>query len=539
VLLNGHNTDVDTVRDLLRRRAELGNKRLLIVDDEALSYRQADTLSNALGNALRQLGVAKGDVVASYLYNCTDHFVLWMACVKIGAIWAPLNISLVGDDLSLALASCAPGAVVVDGELFDIYTAAGAADAGIRVVRGDARAGAPGWLSLAELIAYPDQDEPGVTIDSGDPVALIFTGGTTGLPKGVLLSSTYCLAGALRYHEMFAPGSTDVHIGVGQMFHAIGSVLDILCPMYWGMTTVLTRWFSATRFWPTVRRHHATVSVLLSAVIVALLARDPAGDDAANSLRIAGSVTGGMDPARVAEFASRFQVRLLELYGQTETGAPCCVGQRVDDPPFESQGAPHGWADIAVIDPRGFPCATGEEGEIVLRMTEPGTFMSGYHNAAALYEERCRDLWFHTGDTGYLDERGNLHFAGRQAHKIRRRGENVSAYEVEQVILELKGVEECVVVGVPVGDGDEAVKAVICPSALGPPDPGDVISHCVARLAYFKVPRYVQFVPSLPRSSAKGEVLRHVLKAEGAGDSWDRESFGVEVRNQAFRPAGQ
>jgi crotonobetaine/carnitine-CoA ligase len=534
MLLNGHRTDVDTVRDLVRARAHLGAKVLLVVDDEEVTYGEADHRANALANALRSLGVTKGDVVATHLYNGVDHFILWMACVKLGAVWAPLNISLAGADLRQAIDSCAPVAMVVDEALFDNYESAGAPASAVRILRGSRRAGSRDWLSLADLVAHPDASEPPVEISSADPVALIFTGGTTGLPKGVLLSSTYCLAGILRYGELFGPSSADVHIGVGQMFHAIGSVVDILCPMYWGMTTVLTRWFSARRFWPAVRRHRGSISVLLGAVIVALLAREPAEDDADNTLRIAGSVTGGMDQRRVARFADRFAVRLLEIYGQTETGAPCCIGQRLEDAPFESQGAGQGWADLAVVDAMGFPCPPGTEGEIVLRMTHPGTFMSGYHNAPALYEQRCRDLWFHTGDTGHLDERGNLHFLGRQAYKIRRRGENISAHEVELVIAELDGVAECVVVGVADVDGDESVKAVIVAADSGAPAPEDVIAHCADRLAYFKVPRYVQFVPVLPRSSAKAEVLRHVLRDEGPGSSWDREAAGLKIRNHAF-----
>src|SRR5207302_1894825 len=155
---------------------------------------------------------------------------------------------------------------------------------------------------------------------------------------------------------------------------------------------------------------------------------------------------------------------------------------------FESQGAPHGWADVAVVDHLGFPRPLRTEGEIVLRMTHAGTFMSGYHNAPALFEQRCRDLWFHTGDTGYLDERGNLHFTGRQAHKIRRRGENISAHEVEQVIAELDGVAECVVVGVPDNDGEESVKAVVVRTSGAALGAAEVVAHCADRLAYFKVP---------------------------------------------------
>lgn len=533
MLLNDHVTEVDTLRDLIAARSGLGSKPLLIVDDEVLSYADADRRSNSVAHALVGLGVAKGSVVASYMYNSPDHFVLWMACVKLGAIWAPLNVSLVGQDLHRALTSCDPGAVVVDGELLGNYLDSDFEFRGARIIRGEAP---DRWLGWEEVASDSSEPVPSGPLDAADPVALIFTGGTTGLPKGVLITNAYCIAGCLRYQELFDPSPSDVHIGVGQMFHAIGSVIDVLCPMYAGMTAVSTRWFSARRFWTTVRQYGGTISVLLGAVMVALLARPVEEDGSGNTLRIAGSVTGGMERARVAEFADRFGVRLLEMYGQTETGAPCCISQRTWDEPYASQGKPYGWAQVMIAEPDGAACAAGTEGEILIRMTEPATFMAGYHRAPELFVERCRDLWFHTGDTGYLDADGNLHFTGRQAHKIRRRGENVSADEVEQVLRQEASVADCTVVGVPLPDGDEAVKAFVMLRPGHTDDPRRLVEYCATQLAYFKVPRFVEFVTEFPRSASKGDVLRHVLRARGNDRAWDRDAAGVPVHNQAFRP---
>ena len=531
-MLKDHVTEVDTLRDLIAARARLGTKPLLVVDDEVLTYQDADRHSDAVANALLEVGVHKGSVVASYMYNSPDHLVLWMACVKIGAIWAPLNVSLVGQDLHRALTSCEPAATVVDAELIGNYLQSDFSFDGARIGRGDAP---DGWLDWHELESGPPDAPPTFAAEATDPVALIFTGGTTGLPKGVLITNAYCLAGCLRYQELFEPSSSDVHIGVGQMFHAIGSVIDILCPLYAGMTAVLTRWFSARRFWPTVREHGGTISVLLGAVMVALLARPNDEDDPGNTLRIAGSVTGGMERARVTEFADRFGVRLLEMYGQTETGAPCCISQRTWDEPFASQGKPYGWAEVMIAEPSGAACDAGAEGEILIRMTEPGTFMAGYHRAPELFVERCKDLWFHTGDTGYLDDDGNLHFTGRQAHKIRRRGENVSAHEVEQILRQEDSVEDCAVIGVPLTDGDEAVKAFVRLRPGHSEDPERIVEFCASQLAYFKVPRFIEFLTEFPRSATKGDVLRHVLQARGNDLGWDRDAEGLSVRNQAFR----
>lgn len=522
-----------TLRDVIRERSSLGDKTFAIVDDESISYRDVCDSANRIGNSLLSLGVSKGDIVATYMHNSIDHISLWFGCAMIGAIWAPINIALINMDLEYTLKISAPKVFVVDEELLPNYLAIRdrirRPDHG-EFVRGDS----PEGFQDFSLLKRGDSAEPVASVSWGDPAGLIYTGGSTGLPKGVLVSNGWYFPGFYRYKEMLEPGAADIHLGMGQMYHTIGSAVDIMAPFYWGLTTVLTRWFSASKFWKIVEKHKPSISVIIGPVIIALLSQPEKTEDSGNSLRLAGTGTGGIPREMIEAFQKRFQIDLLELYGQTETGPLGCVSQRLHDRPYHSLGTANGWAEIAVARLDGTLCPTNEVGEILLRPTYPGTFMLGYYGAPDKFAETCRDLWFHTGDLGHLDENGYLHFSGRVAHMIRRRGESVAAAEVEATLLLHPGIERCGVTGVPSSMGDEEIKACIQLREGAQVTPLEILEFCEDKIAYFKVPRYIEFVDALPLSATKGDVERYKLQETGISGAWDRESIGYKVRRRAL-----
>lgn len=533
--LKDYELKATTIRDLVRTQGALGDRPFAIFGDDVLTYGGADAGANRIANGLRALGIRKGDVVVTFMYNSLDHILVWFGCAKIGAIWAPVNIALVNQDLAHTIAETGAAAIVIDEGLLPQYTAVRDRLGGagrVEIVRGSPKP-LEGWHDLERLKSHP-AEEPACEVHWRDPAGIISTGGSTGLPKGVLVSNAWYFPGIFRFQEMYLPTEDDVYLSIGQMYHTIGSAVDLLSPFYFGMTVVMQHWFSASRYWELADRHKATLSFLIGPALLALQAQPRTGDDAANTLRVIGTASGGMPRHIVDSFAERFAVDILEIYGQTETGPLGCISQRLDDRPYYSLGRANGWADILIGGPDGEPCATGTVGEILLRPVYPSSFMIGYHNRPDKFAESCADLWFHTGDLGHLDERGYLHFDGRLAHVIRRRGESIAAIEIEEAVMAHPDIKRCAAVGLHSdAAGDDDIKIYVELHDSREVGPLDIIKFCEDRIAYFKVPRYIEFVTQYPVSATKGEIERFKLKELGVNGAWDREAAGYRVKRRA------
>jgi carnitine-CoA ligase len=528
--LNGHPLKEATLRDVIRTRAEHGDRVCAVVDGVTLTFAQANERANRIASTLGGMGVGKGDVVVTYMYNSVDHIAAWFGCAKLGAIWAPINIALVNLDLAYTINDAGPRAIIMDHELLPNYLQIRddlPPQPRIEVVRGSE---APEGLYSFETLLEGADEEPEVDIEPTDPAGIIYTGGSTGMPKGVVVANLWYFPAILRYDEMFGVREDDVHMGVGQMCHAIGSAIDVLCPYYYGLTTVMARWFSASRFWDVAFEYRTTiVGCMIGPLMVALDNQPPRDDESENPVRITSTGSGQVPRDRIDSFKNRFGVELLEIYGQTETGPLGAVGQRHGDP-YHSLGKPHGWCEVMVVDEQDQPCPPGVKGEIVLRPTVPYSFLLGYHNKPDKFAEACRNLWFHSGDIGHMDENGYLHFGGRLSHSIRRRGENISALEVESILLQHTAVAEAAVVGVEADHGDEDVKAFVQVHEGESVEPAELIRFVHERIAYFKVPRYIEFIDTMPRSATKNEIERFKLRERGIAGAWDREAEGVVVR---------
>ncbi|MDF7774860.1 AMP-binding protein [Sphingomonas sp. AOB5] len=529
--LNGHQVEHATIRDILRHRASLGDRTYAVVDGVSLSFAEADERANRIGNRMAELGVVAGDVVITYMHNSIDHVCAWFGSAKIGAVWSPVNIALVNLDLLYTIRNAAPKAVVIDAELLPNYLQIRdqiGIEGLVEIVRGPSDAGVG---ETFESLLTGSSVEPDAQVSPYAPAAIIYTGGSTGMPKGVVVSSLWFVVAALRYAEMFDVREDDSHMGVGQLCHAIGSSIDIFAPLYWGIQTAVPRWFSASRFWETAREQKATIVGCLVGPLIAMLCSRPESDDDRNhTLRVSSSGTAQVPIATVQEFERRFGITLLEIYGQTESGPLGAVGQRRSDKPGYSQGRTNGWCEVAIGDPDDQLVPANVQGEILIRPTIPGTFLLGYHGQPDKFADACRNFWFHTGDIGLIDEDGFLHLKGRFAHLIRHRGENISVFELEQTILLHPAIKECAAVGVPSPIGDEDVKVLIQFEDGQTLAPEEIIAFCLDRIAYFKVPRYIEVVDGMPRSAVKNEIERHKLRDQGVGDAWDREAAGISVK---------
>ncbi|WP_162181179.1 AMP-binding protein [Rhodococcus wratislaviensis] len=531
--IDTHDLEVRTFRDLIVKRAKHGEQPLLLCRGETLTYERANELSNRIANSLADQGITKGDVVATLMYNSVDHALLWFACAKLGAIWAPLNVSLNRDDLIYSLTDAGARMVVVDSELLTAYELArsslpdGTLEYIWRSPDSDESVNVTGYTEFSDLLAG-QATLPEVIITPDDPLAIVYTGGSTSMPKGVLVSHMYFIGAAMRYRDIVEPRADDVHFANSHLFHAGGQQFGVSGPMFCGITGAMTKWFSVSRYWSLVREYGATIIDPLGTMMSALLTPPESDTDQDHNIRVGvGIASGQVRPDLRDEFERRFNIPLLEVYSMTELGVMVC-SERINDRRPRSSGKPYGWADLIIVDNNDMPVKTGEIGQILIRPNVPNCFMTEYINKPVETVNAWRNLWYHSGDLGYLDEDGYLYFVGRQAHWIRRRGENVSAFEIEKVISAHHSVVDCAAVGVPSDLGEEDIKVYVQVKDGATWEPEKIVTWCKERIAYFKVPRFIEYVAEFPRTLTKAEIVRHELRSRGAGDAWDSERVTVD-----------
>ena len=499
---------------------------------QSLTYAELVQRADATAAGLHQLGAGRGDRVATVLANCPEALITWLACARIGAVYCPLNNALGDADLRHVIAEIDPTVLLVEagapGQV-DWRSLAPAAqlvtlcpaspDPSTSGGGGDT--GAVGFASLAQTGTTP----PDVAVDPADPAVLILTGGTTGLPKAVIRNHFSLMCSAVRYAAMLEVAPSDRQLVNGQLFHSAAQECGFIGPLMAGIPSYWTAKFSVRSFWDRAISSGATLTDLNGAVLNFLLAQDLSAHDHSHSLTRAICATHGVTAKARAQFQARFGIpHLLEIFAMSETGMLlfCNTPSSTRD---GSVGHSRGWCEVRIADERGFPLATGEVGEILLRPTLPASTTSGYFRRPEATVTLLRDGWLHTQDLGRVDADGWLYFADRQVNRVRRRGENISVTEVEQILDSHPQVLESAVVGVPSEFGDQDLKAVVV--ALPGPDlrPTTLIDWCVARLASFKVPRYIVITDEpLPRAATKQQIERHQVRDIGRGREWDRDA---------------
>jgi crotonobetaine/carnitine-CoA ligase len=491
------------------------------IDRHFLDYAALRQRARSIAANLQALGLRKGDRVASLMTSRIEVVLTWFGTALAGGVWVPLNVSLVKDDLATTLRNAQASIIVADAASAERLRepAVSAALPDRRYVVG---APAQGFRPFDELLDGAAAYAP-VALRAGDPAVIIYTGGSTGLPKGVLLPHFACVAAAYRYAEAFRATSRDRHFATSPLFHAGGLFVAVLGPMLAGMRTTIDRQFSVSAYWARVRESGATLINPPGVALTMLCRQPPCDDDRKHAVRAGLGLTGQLPPDIPAAFSRRFGIPLINLYSLSEASGALMVFNPLDSPKPDSNGTGGRWSEIAIADEHGELLPPGTLGRILLRPKIPHTFMIAYHNDPAATVRAFRNLWLNTGDLGVLDRDGYLHFKGREAHWLRRRGENISAYEVEEIMSRHPEIAEVVIVGTPSELGEEEVRAFILPEPGARIDPADVVAWCLARMALFKVPRYVEFVDAFPRAAAKPEVDRVQLKNRPNDTAWDRE----------------
>ena len=517
---------MEVISDLLDRRARDDSpKPFCVFDGSVVSFGALQQRVNSLATGFAALGIRSGDRVAVMLANHPEHLVVFLAVVRLGATQIPVNVHLRGLGLEYVLAHSEARAVVAD-ECFAPQLAAllPKSSIGLSIWRGTPMpaVGPARSISLLDVAAAGTSTAPPSTPDADRIVSITYTSGTTGPPKGVMLTEKpYLMAGNVAgLLADVRPG--DVMLTWEPLYHIGGSQVIVTCLQH-GVPMALLERFSASSFWDEARRYRATQMHYLGGVLGLLLKQPPRPDDREHAVRIA---WGGGAPAHLWEpFERRFGARIHECYGMTEAASFTTINL---EGRMGSIGRPVPHFEVKIVTDDGHKASTHETGHIVVREREPGLFMKGYLKDPERTAEALRDGWLHTGDFGATDADGFLYFAGRRRDRLRRRGENVSAWEIEQVLSMHGDVEACAAIGVASDVGDEDIKVFVKPIGGKRLDPLDLIRWCESRLAYFQIPRYIELVDAFPLTPTE-RIRKDQLSTSVAG-CFDLEHSGYRVR---------
>ena len=518
--------------------AERPDQMALHVAGVPLSYAELAGRSVSAANALSGLGVGPGDRVAILMATSHEWVVLWFGLSRCGAVTVPINTAYKGEFLAHQLRDSGATMVAVDESLLDHVLAITAHVPSLRTVlvredgdgeSGPWRAGVAGTEGLIfESIACLDAGDAGRFQSAArwnQPGAIFYTSGTTGPSKGALATQHYLLSAAQTMVDCWGlqPGET-VYAPL-PLFHlsAVGSVLG---PMLAGGTGVIDRAFSVQGTWDQVRRHRA-VGVLGAGAMVSMLWSLPP-DEGDHDLPIRFLSAAPVAKELYHAVQARWGCRIVTCYGLSEAFPLTIAGVDDDNPPGAS-GRVNPDFEVRVVDDEDHAVPSGTVGEIVCRPRRQHVMFEGYDGRDRETVEQVRNLWFHTGDLARFDDEGNLYYADRKKDAMRRRGENISSFEIEQALARYDAVAEVAAVGVPSELGEDEVMVYVVAKPGCNLELVDFMDFCCEQLPYFAVPRYVDVCGELPKN-AVGRVLKHELRAQGIRYSaWDREGAGYVV----------
>jgi crotonobetaine/carnitine-CoA ligase len=513
----------------------LGERPFLTFQDgSGLTFAELDRGSDRVASGLAGLRVGAGDRVLALARNSAAFLLAMLGAQKRGAVFTPINTELKGAFLEHQLRNADPVAILVEDELrpaFDTVNALGLTASHTLVVGDPSIRPVPGTVAMHfSRLLDVSVDPAAIVMPRPQDVGLmLYTSGTTGPAKGVLMPHGHCYLFGLGLARAVRLSADDRFYICMPLFHANALLMQLIGCLLAGTPAHVARRFSASSWLDEVRAAEATVTNALG-VMPEFIFRQPATDrDREHRLRRIMAIP--IAPEWGAAFEERFGIRFVQGFGMTE-----CNMVAYSDPadpvmPGCAGGVISEWFEVRVVDPdTDEPLPADAVGEIAIRPKLPSCFSAGYFKMPDRTVEAWRNLWFHTGDAGRFDRSGRLWFVDRIKDCIRRRGENISSYEIEQVLNGHPAVAESAVVGIRVAGagGEEEVKACIVPAGA-PPDAVELLDWCAQRMPRHAVPRFLEFMPALDKT-ATGKIRKGDLRAAGVtASTWDRESVGYVI----------
>lgn len=497
-------------------------------EDRRLSYGRFDELTRRVGAGLDAAGVAPRAHVAVLFENCLEQLLATFGVNRGGRVAVPVNAGARGDLLAYFLSFADCSAAIVEARLLPRVAELRGVLPQLRhvfVAEVPSRPEpAPAWSDEVQPFARLLQAPPP---RHDDLAMLMFTSGTTGPSKAIMFPHAHIVYWGMEvaHHHEYAPD--DIAYVFMPLFHGNALLGSTMASLAAGSAIALTHRFSVTRFWDEVRRSGATVTNAIGSVVDFLWSQPPAPGDRDHRLRRFHSVPV---PRYGAEMEQRFGLRLMSAFGLTDYCLGTSYNTRHPRTKLGSAGTVRENIELRVVDADDMDQPPGVPGEILLRNRVPWAASPGYYKAPEQTLASRRNLWFHTGDRGYLDADGYLWFADRLKDSIRRRGENISAFEVEEAVRTHPAVQDVAVYAVPSESSEDevAMSVVLRPGAAC--DEETLVRHCSANLAYFMVPRFVEIVDALPMTLSM-KVEKYKLRARAIdepGRLWDRARSGFQ-----------
>ncbi len=503
-----------------------------------ISFYQTNKLANKIANGLIKLGIKKQEKVAVYMPNSDDYIITWFGILKMGAVMVPINTAYVMDFLQYIIDSSDAKVLFIAEEYLDRMPPIADKIPQLEHVIVWTRDGKLKFkkhgFNFKKMISYPkfigaqSTKEPNVDITFMDYARLMYTSGTTGRSKGVMRPSAADYSSARNYAEIMDVGPKDICFTCLPLFHSNAMVMTVYPALIKGAKTVVEEKYSASKFWKWIVDHEVTKFNIVGTVSYFLWNTPPVPEEKEHKVKL---VLGSPAPHdMIEEFMKRFNIKFMEGYGLTEIGQ--CTWMRPGEPfRVGSCGKEAPNYEIKVADPEtDEEVPRGQIGEIIVRPRIPNVMLHYYHKMPEKTVQDFRNFWFHTGDAGRMDEDGYIYFVDRVKDYIRRRGENISSFEVEKIVNSYPDVEESAAIGVKAEEGKYAeneLMVLVIPKEEKEIDPEQLIKFLEPKMPKFMIPRYIRFVKSFPKTGTQ-RTQKNKLREQGiTKDTWDRNKLTI------------
>jgi carnitine-CoA ligase len=523
--------DVCVLRYALERHARTRPDEIFAAFEGGERWTFAQTLEQvaSLAGNLHELGVRQHDHVVLVLPTCPLALRVMFAANYLGAVYVPVNPALKGSSLEHVLHNAGATIAIVHDSVLDRVLDAAPATLKTVIRSSDASAALRGGVTQHGISALTKSAAPPPAppkpIQPFDTQSIIYTSGTTGRSKGVLSSYMHAFScvGPDAWNCLTPNDRQMVHLPI---FH-IGGAFIATVSLCVGSSIGVVSHFRTEAFWDQVRELEITSAFLLGAMATFLLKQPASPRDRDHQLRMVFIVPLGQSGK---PFRERFGVDFFTLFNMTEICTPLI--SRANPAKDNVCGRPRAGVEVRLVDEHDCTVEDGKVGQLILRTEAPWAMNHGYNANPQATSDAWRNGWFHTGDALFRDADGNFHFVDRLKDAIRRRGENISSYEIEVELVSHPTVREAAAIPVPSELSEDEVLVVLAPAAGGSIEPEEIIRYLQPRIAHHMIPRYVRIIDELPKTPT-AKVEKHVLRAEGVtGETWDRERAGVSVRRE-------